>query len=300
MISKLIEELATDKISLSQALTRTKLIQSKLNIDELKVWLTNELMGYRDTDQVPDYRKFSMRIVGDFVGPFGAQSKNTPLMLDELGKSLEMDLYEHVEIGGIKNIETHVEQATAESVIAISFAAGLVQTLSNLYRNQNSTYHLVSVTGIITPSQLRNVLEQTKQRLLDMLLDLSAKFPEFDEKFNATQENQDKARNIIHYNIYGGTNNSNLAVGETANQSNKKQVAKTVIKEFEDALKQTGIPESEVLTIKEIITSGENKETRLGKAMTWIGQLSKKMIEKGIEIQLPKLITVIHDWIDKF
>ena len=110
MITELITELAYDKITLAQGLTRAKLIQSKLKSDLFKSWLGNELNGYTDSKDIPDYRILNVKIVGDFVDDFGRQLKNAPLMLQELNESIGIDLYEHRETGSIKSIEDAVNQ----------------------------------------------------------------------------------------------------------------------------------------------------------------------------------------------
>ncbi|HLP34247.1 MAG TPA: hypothetical protein VK202_12275, partial [Bacteroidia bacterium] len=153
MIKSLIKDLAYDNITLSQGLTRAKLLQSKLKIDELKNWLSNELGGYTDDKNVPDYRTFHIKIVGDFIDNFGREWRNAPLMLDELGKSLDIDFYEHTETGGIKGIEDAVSQATGESTLMIPFGQSMVNNLAELYRNNDHRTHLISAGKIVLPSQ---------------------------------------------------------------------------------------------------------------------------------------------------
>ena len=46
MIKDLIKDIAYDKISVTQALTRAKLIAYKIRNDTFKNWISNELNGY--------------------------------------------------------------------------------------------------------------------------------------------------------------------------------------------------------------------------------------------------------------
>jgi len=50
MIKELITDLAFDKITLSQALTRAKLIARQIKNDSFKNWLNKELNGYEYND----------------------------------------------------------------------------------------------------------------------------------------------------------------------------------------------------------------------------------------------------------
>jgi len=299
MIKNLIKDLAYDSITLSQGLTRAKLLQSKLKINELKNWLSNELGGYSDDKDVPDYRIFHVKIVGHFIDNFGREWRNAPLMLDELGKSFDINFYEHTEKGGIKGIEDAVSQASGESTLMIPFGQSMVSNLADLYRKNDQRTHLISAGKIVLPSQYRNILDQTKQRLLDILLELQDKFPTMDDDFTPTQETQEKARNIVNYYVYGGSNNTNLGVGDSVVQTGNKQTIKVDLKEFSDQLKKLNVPTEDLDSIKEIIELKEPKENKLSKAMKWIGQLSKKMITKGIELKLPEIIEATEKMIDK-
>lgn len=66
-MSSLVEELQRDaldsKVSVSDLLRKSLVIATKLNLREFKVWVEQELNGYTDTRQVPDYRRLIGRIV---------------------------------------------------------------------------------------------------------------------------------------------------------------------------------------------------------------------------------------------
>ena len=299
MIKSLIKDLAYDKITLSQGLTRTKLVQSKLKVEELGNWLTSELNGYRDKDGAPDYRKIQVKIIGDFVGAFGQQWRNTPLILDQLGKELDIDFYDHTVLASIKAIEDALAGASKDDSIMIPFGQIFVTKLADLYRRNDNTMHLMSAGAIILPSQYRVILEQTKQRLLDTLLELDEKFPSMNDDFVATKESKEQAKNIVNYHIYGGSNNTNLGVGDKVVIRDNVQEMTADLKEFSELLKRLNVPTEEVESIKQIVTSNEPKQSKFSKAMKWIGQLSTKMITKGIELKLPEIIEATEKMINQ-
>ncbi len=271
-----------------------------MKVDELKKWLSNELNGYLNESEVPKYRIFSVQIVGDFVDTFGRQAKNAPLMLQDLGKSMDINFYEHVEKGSIKTIEDAVNASSHESSLILPFTQNMVHTLADLYRDTNADMHLISAGRIVLPSQYSNILDQTKQRLLDMLLELQEKFPDIDSNFTPTSETKEQTRSIVNYNIYGGTNNTNLGVGDNVVQSDNKQSIKIDFKDFQDKLRIAGVPDDEIQAVKEIIQSNEPKEGKFSRAMSWIGNLTKNMIAKGIELKLPDIIEATQKMIEQF
>lgn len=55
--SQLIKDLATNKVSLEEALQRLLVITSELKNEELKKWILGELNGYSVETELPSYRK---------------------------------------------------------------------------------------------------------------------------------------------------------------------------------------------------------------------------------------------------
>lgn len=63
MIRKIINDLATDTISLSKALTMSKIIASDIGSNSFKSWIRNELEGYNKRNELPDYRQVPCSLV---------------------------------------------------------------------------------------------------------------------------------------------------------------------------------------------------------------------------------------------
>ena len=55
--SKIIRELVNEEISLDSALTRLIVIANDIGNEDLVKWAEQELTGYPDADELPDYRK---------------------------------------------------------------------------------------------------------------------------------------------------------------------------------------------------------------------------------------------------
>ena len=294
MIKKLINDIAYDNVSLTQGLTRAKLIQNKLRIDSLNTWINQELNGYEANAEVPSYRMLTVKIIGDFSGDFGQQWKNVPLVLDKVGENLGMDMYSFSEKSSIQNIEDAVKASKPGAELLLPFHPKMVRSLADMYRKQDPSAYLISAGRVVLPSQYGNILIQIKQRLLDILLDLDNKFPDLEDDLKPSLEAKEKASSIVNFHIHGGQNNTNLGVGGYVIQSGNNQKIKTELREFREALLDIGVPAEEVSKIEEIATSTEPKETKLQKAMQWVGRLSGKLVEKGIEHKLPEIIDLVQ------
>jgi hypothetical protein len=91
IIKYLIKDLAYENISLTQALTRTKIIAHKVNNEELKIWLLNELNGYSTQKNFPSYRIVESETVG-FVNSVQG-TREIPISLGENSKELDIDIF---------------------------------------------------------------------------------------------------------------------------------------------------------------------------------------------------------------
>lgn len=69
MIKELIEDLTFDRITLSQALTRAKIIAYKVNNSDFKNWIQAEISGYKDLE-LPDYRIISCSVFAEAFDAF--------------------------------------------------------------------------------------------------------------------------------------------------------------------------------------------------------------------------------------
>jgi hypothetical protein len=85
-------------------------------------------------------------------------------------------------------------------------------------------YHDWVVGGYrkIGKGQFQNVIELTKQKLLDTLLELDTQFPNLTNEFDNTKANMEKVQNIITNHIYGNNIPVNIAAGLTVEQKHSK------------------------------------------------------------------------------
>ena len=60
-MSKILNDIATNSISLTECLQRLLIIANKTNNKDLSEWCSKELTGYKSKNALPDYRKFKSR-----------------------------------------------------------------------------------------------------------------------------------------------------------------------------------------------------------------------------------------------
>lgn len=292
MINKLITDIAYDTITVSQGLTRAKLIAHQLKNDTFKSWLNKELNGYEFEDPlIPDYRKIWAEIQLTAEFPYG-RTQSFPVVVSENKKDLNDLLNHHRVIEPIAIVEQNIKEMK-EGVGYIHLNGGMVQTVGELYKQKVEAYGGVIRSGqrTIGKSQLSNIVELTKQKLIDTLQDLEEQFPDLDNKYVMNEENRQKAQNIITNNIYGSNNPLNVAAGESITQGDISLIINAEIKE---KLKDLGVEEVALQELQTI--DKENKKgspERRGKIMSWLGRVTASMTARGAYDHIPELIEYV-------
>lgn len=288
MIKQLIEDLTFDKISLSQALTRAKIIAYKVNNDAFKDWITGEIKGYSKRE-LPEYRIIPCDIFAEVFIPFQG-TKTIPMDVTNLKDwAGEYSFNEMRMTQSIGTLELGIKKDSQSQYGYDYFPMDLTNQFKRL---TDEGENITAIKRRIQLSQVLYILEQTKQRLLDTLLELNESFPNLENDFPETNTNSQKVQNIITQNIYGNNSNSNIGVGENINQTiHSDQKIEELIKE----LRNLGVPAEDLDELKEIV-SDKNEKSVGKKILSWIGNLSTKVIEKGIVLEIPTIIEKLGDY----
>ena len=76
LVAQLQKEVVDSGVPISDILRKAKILASQLKNKEFKRWIDAELKGYDNTDNLPDYRKFTPINLGTFTGSFGKVVNN--------------------------------------------------------------------------------------------------------------------------------------------------------------------------------------------------------------------------------
>ena len=291
MIKNLIEDITFDKITLSQALTRAKIIAYKIDNSQFKEWLSSEINGYTDNHNLPQYRIISCDVFAEVFNPFRGQY-TIPFDVSNLENDLktEVSFYKMYARQSIPTLEEGIKRDEGQDFGYEYLPVGLVQILKSMVVDGGSS--ITAVKRRIYLSEIKHIISTTKQKLLDTLLELNDVFPNLEDEYKNDTQNSEKAQTIITQNIYGDNTNSNIGIGENINQTIRNDPK---IEKFISEIRDMGFEEKDITEIKKIL-SEKNKINIGKKIMTWIGKMSNKAIEKGIELRVPVLIEKLSDF----
>lgn len=293
MIKELIIDIAYDKITVSQALTRAKLIANQLKNDIFKNWLNKELNGYEYLDEfLPEYRKIWAEIQLKAEFPYG-QTHIFPVILpDDFDNETKDKVNFHRVLEPIAVIEKSIAEFEGSSA-SISLPAQMVKLIGELYKTKVQSQRGAIRSGWrnVGKNQYQNIVEQTKQKLLDTLQELENQFPQIDNNYIMNEENDKKVKTIITNNIYGNNNPLNLVAGENITQGN---VSISINTEQKELLKSFGVEENEIEELRTIDKENpKGNESRKGKIMSWLSKVTASLAARGIYDKAPNLIEFI-------
>lgn len=293
MIKQLIEDIAYDKITLSQALTRAKLIESKINNENLKLWINKELGGYEALDPaMPEYRTLFSKIELFIEYPFG-QTQAMPLVVsDDFDSDFKFILDHHLVFESISSIENTVNEViNGEGYV---FLPGeLLIEIQKFYPEISRRNGVIrQAKRTISKIQFQNIIEQTKQRLLDILMELDNEFPDLENEYSMNKENTEKVQNIITNNIYGGNNPMNIAAGQNVEQSGNTI---TISSNDYEKLESLGVEKTQIEELKTIVSeNATDKNTIRSKAMGWLGSVSASVAGRGLYENIPAITDFVN------
>lgn len=286
MIKDLIKEIAYDKITLTQALTRAKLIAYKIENETFKNWISNELDGYASGNDAPSYRVVEVETVGSVVDSLGRNYEIQIGVAPQTKEQFNIDLYKWHVNEGIASLERMIEKASGDFMYmqlgpeATEFIGQFIQLPHGV-----TLKHLLKKIGV---SLLFDIANKTKQSLLDTLLELDKEFPNLENDFG-TMEEKSKANQIITNNIHGNVSNTNFGIGENIKQ--EQTISQSQVNETISELRKLGVDNEDIQDLEEIIQSKQNDKKPIHKRlMQWAGNVAKKSVEKGIELQIPEII----------
>ncbi len=288
MIKELIRDLTYDKITLNQGLTRAKLIAYKINNTELKNWIVNELNGYPSNDNLPTYRIIPCQSYGIVHNPFYGKQQIT-LDFSNMDKSFNKKINTFEVLQGIDNLEKQSANNTTGSVkLPIEF----VRLCQKVFDSED----LIDIKRQIHFGQFGEIVSLVKQKLLDTLLDLDKEFPTFETDYLDNMENKEKSSSIINNHIYGDNPHTNVAIGDSNSQTINSDFS-TKVENLLQELKGLGVEDEELKEIKEIVSNKADKTSIGKKALDWVSKVATKAVEKGVELQVPLLISKIQDFL---
>ena len=265
--------LLDDSVPVSSIL-RMALVLSYENGDlQLRKWVNAELEGYKEGEEVPDYRHGHCQSFGNFVGPGYAYMNSMPLPPSLIPKKYHNVTNELEFKENFRTVEESLIAALKDGGAAkCNWPSDLIVLLSDKFYQY---FRLVSAWVLVQPSDILEIVETVRNRLLKYVLEIDPSYVSSEGK--GVKKGGEKMSTVFNTTILGSVNGMN-------------QNCENVEQTFYDELKSITPGDWVALSgfLNKIGNIGQNDKDELKKAL----EQDKESGSVGIGLNAKK-------WIDK-
>ncbi len=281
LINDIINELIDTDKSISSPLLKTKVLASRLQNDELFNWVTNELKGYDNSSDLPDYRKYKGNITGTYINRH-MHCKDQPVPTIGLKREFEevlrsMDFNQS--IASLEILKGENKSGTLEHI----FPAELTGLIQQNWRKMGNPYlQLINCKKSISVNAVVEILSYVRNNLLDFMLKIDSEFGNITE-IEELKTKKDEIATIMNQTIINNSGDGNVVnTGEKANISATININKGSKDELVKHLQDIGLSKTDTAELGEIIDTEEpnfENKTFGHKVNTW----TQKMLGKALD-----------------
>lgn len=203
LVLDLQKELYDNKISAEEALRKAYVISKKLNINDMNEWINNELNGYQNMKDIPNYRNITgtVEAYNPYHGWYPVKFVN--LDVKEALSNIKLDF-------SISEMESIIKNSKTDIIYLDTRGTSyLVEKLNTKVRFQTSTHTFIGITN------------RVKNIILDWTLQLEEKGI-LVENFSFTNKEKEKGKEVSSpiINIFG---DNNIVSSSDVNQDINKE-----------------------------------------------------------------------------
>jgi len=202
---------------LTDLLRRCKVLAARLKHAEFANWVSRELNGYENDEEVPPYRVVSTpNSIGSFVGAMGMRASGVPLPLMNVPEGVREKL----------RVTSFRQSVAALQELATNDRKGLqrpwdANLIAVLQAKFMEGMMLVAAHADVPPGAVSGILDTVRTRVLDFVLAIKAQNPEAGESPpNAAPPIQSQTvTNVFNSTIIGGHANIGTSGNATIDNS---------------------------------------------------------------------------------
>lgn len=255
------------KRSITDILRMAKMIAIKLGLPGEEHWIDQELNGYKGGKELPPYRmvKGTVKALNPYHGLVPARFQDPDM------EELINDVY----VGD--SVEHLLDLGKDDGEITYRFEP---QVEAHLIKQQGQ-YGAMQPYKVIGKSHVAGVLNSIQNRVLDWALQLESNGIT-GENMSFTNDEKDKAAQVLINNVQGNVQGTVGQAGGTANQTfNNISVAVEAgnFDSLADHLRNNNVPDADILELEEAVKSDgipDNPENFGPKVSAWMGNMVGK------------------------
>lgn len=284
-IDDLIDAISASQKNLIDALIQTKVLLYRLGRKDLAEWVTNEITGYPEGAQLPQYRILRAAVRGDVSnGTYSYQ--NYALPTAHLSAE-DRSSVESVRLGhSIAALEGLVEDDKKSLTFPLSpdYAGYLFN------HSLGSGYSVQQAWRVAGSGRTAQVLAHVRSSLLEFLLELNEKIgPNMTENEVKQVAQSPETSSMFSNAIFG--DNVTIVVGNHNHQSINNQISKGDFNALAEQLKLSKVDERDIQSLEAALhedgQAPELTQQKFGpQVKAWIASMMTKAIDASWQIEL--------------
>ena len=272
-------------VPLGELLRLCMRLGKQLSNEELVSWARNEASGYKNANDLPDYRVIQTQVNGSFNGPMSSSIRGIqipPSLIDERHRKV---LFSAELMESVGQIEAY-SKSTSGDMFQLPWPGDVIRYYQ---RKQffEGNYVIESAYRVMSTQSFAGVLETIRTRVLDFILqieeELGLDIDQSDENAELEEVSSQSVTTVFHNTIYGG--NVSLA---NAGNINIDSININVgnLDQLKSYLHSLGIDEEDISSLEGIIQE-EPKPVKGGfgpKVSRWLSKVSVKALKGGLSV----------------
>lgn len=297
IISDIINSLVSDNSKLENALLKTKILAYKIKNDVLINWVNNELNGYPKESELPDYRKFTCRVMGTMSNGFQRVS-NTAIPIFHLDSKMLKSLTEFNFNDGIGSLEFMIGEAKTNRLM-INIPPEMCAFIN--YKIPTSGGLVVEFAHKeISIQAIKDISSAVKSKLLEFLLELESNF-NLKLSNSDMEDKKDKINDLINTTIYG--NNNVIITGDNNKQKVSYKIKQNDLNELLEFLSKEGVEKNDLVELETIVLSEKpDYETKTfgPKVKGWIKKMTSKALDGIWQVSLSSAGQILGEALNQY
>ncbi|NLP59500.1 hypothetical protein [Lutibacter sp. B1] len=302
LINDIINELVDTDKSINSPLLKTKVLASRLQNKELLDWVTNELKGYENDEDLPKYRIYQGNLTGTYINGT-MQYNNQPIPTIGMNEGL-IKLINSVNfnqsVSSLENLIIENKSGTLER----TFPAELTGLIQDNWRKMGNPYlQLINSKVSIGSSAITEVLSAVRNSLLDFMLKIDAQFGNITE-IEELKTKREEISTIMSQTIIHTSGDGNVVnTGEKTKIDATITITKGNKQELEKHLKDIGISDKDSAELLDIIDTEEpnrEKKTFGKKVNEWTTKTLGKALDGSWNVGIGAAGSLLAEAIGKY
>jgi hypothetical protein len=303
ILTDIIEQLIDSNNSITDSLLKIKVLASRLKNKTLYDWVNNELSGYENNDEVPEYRVSGCLLVGNIMnGNWHLRNQ----ILATIG--LPDFIRKHIDKLTLNQAISVLERILEENNNPLAYAvpAEILGYLTENYQNMGNYYATVySARKQIDLSAVQHIISEVRNKALDLLLKLEEEFGmeiDLQELVKKKTQANEIINNTMKQTIINKGDGNVINTGNESSISNKVHIEKSNFQDLKKALKDNYVGDEEINELETIIKEKPDYERKLfgPKVNNWIQKMINKALNGTWQVGIGAAGSILVELVKKY